>query len=142
MDLFNEVLKPDRETPRQWCTTRLTVIYKKGDKAMPGNYRPIATRPIMDKLFSRMLSSRIQPTLLAHQPPDQAAYRAGYSTEDHLVTVSVLTEAFRERNSDLWLGLVDFEKAFDTALWRVLEQQHVHDHYVHVLRKLYEHQLA
>ena len=49
---------------------------------------------------------------MSQQSPDQTAYRAGYSTEDHLLTVTLITELCSEWRSELWLGLIDFEKAF------------------------------
>eukprot|EP00959_Pyramimonas_sp_CCMP1952_P308046 6447040-Pyramimonas_sp.AAC.1 len=71
-----------------------------------------------------MLYNRLQPTIIAEQSVDQAAYRRGYSTTDHLLSVTLLVEGCAEWNEDLWLGLVDFEKAFDAvehpALWDVL----------------------
>ena len=75
----------------------------------------IAITPILYKLFSRVFCARIQTTLMPQQSPDQAAYRAGYSTEDHLLTVTLITELCSEWRSELWLGLIDFEKAFDTG---------------------------
>ena len=77
---------------------------------------------------------------------EQAAYRKGFCTEDHLLTLTLLTEKCLEWNHPLWLGLVDFEKAFDTvehaALWATLRKQHVPDQYVKILATLYEHQTA
>ena len=76
-----------------------------------------------------------------HQNVDQAAYRKGFSTEDHLLTVSLLVQNSREYNYPLRLALVDFEKAFDSvdhgALWEVLEKQTVPKHYIERLKRLY-----
>ena len=93
-----------------------------------------------------MLCNRLQEQLISKQGPEQAAYRAGYSTEDHLVSTTLLLERAAEWNVDIWLALVDFEKAFDSvehdALWQVLERQGINDAYVRLLRKLYEDQQA
>eukprot|EP00973_Karenia_brevis_P080329 11143847-Karenia_brevis.AAC.1 len=47
---------------------------------------------------------------------------------------------------NMWLGLVDFEKAFDTVehvpLWKVLKEQGLSDAYIGLLRKLYANQCA
>ena len=71
---------------------------------------------------------------------DQAAYRRHFSTEDHLLSVTLLIEKSHEYNHPLWLTFVDFEKAFDTAmltaLWSVLEEQGVPDHYIDILRSV------
>jgi hypothetical protein len=146
LDVFNDVLALREEPPRIWKQTRLTVIFKKGDPQMPGNYRPIAVIPILYKLFSRMLCNRLTKYIMEHQSVDQAAYRKGFSTADHLLTVSLLIEKSGEFNYPLWLALVDFEKAFDTVehspLWKVLEQQGVPSHYIKLLELLYTDQQA
>jgi len=88
----------------------------------------------------------MMPYVMSCQSVDQAAYRKGFSTEDHLFTVSMLIQSSREFNLPLWCGLVDFEKAFDTvehsALWHVLEQQKVPKRYIALLRSLYDGQVA
>ena len=117
------------------------VLFKKGDPALPSNYRPVAILPILYKLFSRMLCSRIKHTVVGQQSVDQAAYRPGFSTEDHLISLTLLLEACSEWSLPLWLGLVDFEKAFDTVehapLWDALEELGVQAEYVDLLKTLY-----
>ena len=146
LKLFNEVAAPDGEVPETWKHTRLVVLFKKGDPKLPKNYRPIAILPVLYKLFSRMLCNRIQSTIFDFQSPDQAAYRPGFSTADHLLSLTLLLESAREWQQDLWLGLVDFEKAFDkvdhTALWKALDVAGVDGAYAHMLRKLYAGQMA
>ena len=87
-----------------------------------------------------MLCTRIQPGLLEKQSVDQAAYRPGFSTKDHLLTMTLLVERCSEWNVDLWLGLVDFEKAFVSiehdGLWHVLADQGAHGDYVDLLKTL------
>ena len=115
LNLFNDIVVGGQGIPSRWKKTRLTVIFKKGNAKLLSNYRQIAITPILYKLFSRMFCECIQTTLMPQQSTDQAAYRAGYSTEDHLLTVTLITELCSEWRSELWLGLIDFEKAFDTG---------------------------
>jgi len=93
-----------------------------------------------------MLCNRITGTIMSNQSVDQAAYRKGFSTEDHLLSTALLIEGSLEFNEELWLALVDFEKAFDSvdhdALWSVLKTQAVDSKYIAVLRKLYYGQTA
>ena len=74
-----------------------------------------------------MLCVRLQPYIMEHQSVDQAAYRKGFSSDDHLFTVCQLIERSNEFNFEIWLGLVDYEKAFDTVehepLWKMLREQ-------------------
>ena len=93
-----------------------------------------------------MLCSRLAGYICAQQGVEQAAYRKGFSTEDHLVTASVLIEKCREYNHQLRVALVDYEKAFDTVsheqLWEILEKQGLPMPYVSLLRTLYTGQTA
>ena len=144
--LFNDILREDAVPPDTWQHTRLTVIFKKGDPKMASNYRPIAIIPILYKLFSRMLCNRIQSKVFSKLSPDQAAYRPGYATEDHLLSLTLLLERCTEWRQELWLGLVDFEKAFDCvehqALFAVLHKFGVHTCYINLIQRLYENQTA
>lgn len=100
----------------------------------------------MYKLFSRMLCHQVQTTIFAGLAPEQAAYRPGFGTEYHLLSLTFLFERCREWNQDLWLGVVDFEKAFDTVdhpmLWRALDETGVEPCYVNILQRLYASQEA
>ena len=140
-NLYNEVLKPDKAAPTQWRRTQFTVLHKSGDARLPHNYRPIAAIPLLYKLFSRLLYNRLETTLDAQQPPDQAGFRRHYSTEDHLFTFSLLQETCNEWQLPLWIATVDFKKAFDTAshsaLWAALLEQGISTNYVHLLTRLY-----
>ena len=83
---------------------------------------------------------------MGQQSVDQAAYRRGYSTEDHLLAATLLIEKTSEWNVDLWLGLVDVEKAFNTVdhgmLWKTLAEQGGEAGYIFLMQKLYSSQLA
>ena len=74
------------------------------------------------------------------------AYRQGFSTEDYLISLALLLEASAEWNVPLWLGLVDFERAFDTVehapLWDALEELGVESGYVDLLKTLYRKQAS
>ena len=146
LGLFNDILVAGAAPPETWRKTKLKVLFKKGDPKMPKNYRPIAMIQIMYKLFSRMLCRRVQDAVLRPQTPDQAAYRPGYSTDDHLLAMTLLFERCREWNQDLWIGMVDFEKAFDTvdhaSMWEILRDIGVHCDYIKILQRLYASQHA
>jgi len=83
---------------------------------------------------------------MREQSVDQAAYRQGFSTEDHLLSTTLLFEQCSEWSVDVWLGLVDFEKAFDTVehepLWEALVELGIQPAYVNLLKIMYSSQLA
>ena len=52
-----------------------------------------------------------------------------FGTEVHLLILILLLEKIGEWNVDIWLGLVDFEKIFDTVehdgVWMILKKQKI-----------------
>ena len=127
--------------------TRLTVVFKKGNAKLPSNCRPIAITPILYKIFSRKFCERIQTTLMSQQSPGQAAAVSCWLQHRRpFVAVTLITGLCSEWRSELWLGLIDFEKAFDTVehdvLWEVLKDQGLHPDYIDIIKRLYDGQTA
>ena len=83
-----------------------------------------------------MLLGRIKPTLIAAQSVDQAGFIPGFSTDDHLFTVSLLQAKAAEWRENVWVAAVDYSKAFDTvehaSLWRALQKKGIPDQYIKV----------
>ena len=75
-------MQQDDFTPKSWRKIRIQVIYKKGDREDPGNYRPICSLPVLYKLFATVLFARLAPSLHRVQPPDQAGVRPNHRCDD------------------------------------------------------------
>ncbi|GFR70622.1 endonuclease-reverse transcriptase, partial [Elysia marginata] len=80
---FNEILKTGK-IPTSWEEAKIIVIYKKGDPGDIKNYRPISLLSHSYKLFTRLLQTRMERILDENQPREQAGFRKGYSTTDHI----------------------------------------------------------
>ena len=139
-DLFNTCLH-HQLVPKAWKNALVVLIHKKGNTSDIKNYRPISLLPIMYKVFSNILLQRMIRTLDFHQPREQAGFRAGYSTIDHLQVVNQLQEKANEYNMPLCFAFVDYEKAFDSIefepLFEGLKNQGVDEAYLNILRNLY-----
>ena len=102
--------------------------------------------PILYKLFARLILARIRPTLENEQNVDQAGFRSGFSCDDHLQSIVLLTEGLSEFNLPFWVCAVDFAKAFDSvehsALWNALLNQGVSPRYIKLLAHLYKGQVG
>ena len=108
LSLYNDVILPDSPTPDQWKTANITVIHKAGDPKLPQNYRPITMIPMLYKLFARLLFNRLEEILDPHQSPDQAGFRRGFCTEDHLFTLVLIQEKAYEWQVPVWIATLDF----------------------------------
>ena len=87
--LFNMSLKSGI-VPRAFKLAEVRPLFKSGDPASPGNYRPVSLLPIISKILERIVQNQLQGQLSrVHALPDtQFAYRHGYSTEDALVVLT------------------------------------------------------
>lgn len=138
--LFNMILD-NGCTPNQWAESEMILLYKKGDPKNISNYRPISLLPSIYKLFSSIIEKRISVTLEHHQPIEQAGFRKGFCTIDHIHTVELIIEKYREYQRPLYIAFIDYQKAFDTILhssiWEALKTQDVENKYIDILKYLY-----
>ncbi|EYB92970.1 hypothetical protein Y032_0188g1163 [Ancylostoma ceylanicum] len=138
--LFTRYLS-ECKVPSQWKTSRTVLLYKKGDPQDIGNYRPICLLSVVYKLFTRVILNRIERTLDEGQPCEQEGFRKGFSTIDHIHTVTRLIEVSREYKMPLCLTFIDLKKAFDTveteAVLEALGNQGVPTQYIRIFRELY-----
>ena len=135
--LFNRCLS-DGRVPSSWKNASVVLIHKKGDTADIKNYRPISLLPVIYKVFSHILLQRM---LQALEQQEQAGFRPGFSTTDHIHVVSQLQEKANKYKIPLCFTFVDYEKAFDsiefTPLFTALANQGVDPAYITILRDLY-----
>ncbi|KAK6731405.1 hypothetical protein RB195_007711 [Necator americanus] len=140
--LFTRYLS-ECKVPKQWKTSKTVLLYKKGDPHDIGNYRPICLLSVIYKLFSRVILNRIEKVLDEGQPCEQAGFRKGFSTIDHIHTVLKLIEVSREYKMPLCLTFIDLKKAFDSveteAVVEALDNQGVPTQYIKVDGRLLHH---
>ena len=88
------------------------------------------------------MQTRIERTLDENQPREQAGFRKGYSTTDHLQALNQIIEKSNEYNLPLCIGFIDYEKAFDTvehffAIFEALRKTKVNETYINNLQNIY-----
>ena len=93
----------------------MIILHKKGDMRDIKNYRPISLLSHMYKLFTRILPKKMVRALDENQPREQSGFRKGYSTVDHLQTISQLIKKCNEFKRSLCIGYIDYEKAVDSV---------------------------
>lgn len=124
MPLYNSFFNLILETgilPDTWLEGIIRPIYKhKGDSSQPENYRPITILSCFGKLFTAVLNLRLNEFLNANDVlnENQAGFRAGYSTNDHIFVLHALIEILKSKKLKLFCSFIDFSKAFD-SVWRV-----------------------
>jgi len=105
-----------KSIPKDWATSSVTLIYKKGDPGMCDHYRPICLQSIGGKLFASMLKQRLLEAGIEDVLwPSQFGFRRGRSTEDAIFLARRRIELARaQRNGHICLLALDWAKAFDS----------------------------
>ena len=138
--IFNNILLTQK-IPPEWKEAKIIILFKKGDRKDIKNYRPISLLSHMYKLFTRVLQKRMERVLDYNQPREQAGFRKGFSTTDHLQTINQIMEKCNEFNIPLCLAFIDYEKAFDSvehwAIFEALRNIGIHETYVKILIDIY-----
>ena len=144
VSFFNTVLKTGI-IPDSWIEGIIRPIYKNNENPRnPENYQPITILSCFGKLFTAVLNLRLN-NFLKHNDileENQAGFRAGYSTTDHIFTLHTLTELLKSKHKKLYCSFIDFSKAFD-SVWRVrpwmkLIKNGVNGNFFRIIYSLYQ----
>ena len=137
--LFTNCLST-RKIPQNW-NNAIIILHKKGDIEDINNYRPISLLSHMSKLFTKVIKNRIEKQLDINQPREQAGFRSGYSTTDHLQVVIQLVQKANEYELPMCMAFVDYEKAFDSVehigIIDALKEHQVDSIYLEMLTNIY-----
>jgi hypothetical protein len=138
--LFTNCLST-RKIPQNWNNAIIILLHKKGDIKDINNYRPISLLSHMSKLFTKVIKNRIEKQLDINQPREQAGFRSGYSTTDHLQVVTQLVQKANEYELPMCMAFVDYEKAFDSVehigIIDALKEHQVDSIYLEMLTNIY-----
>ena len=100
-----------RESSSQFC--------KKGEHTDPDNYKGITLLSVLGKVFTIILNKRITKWTENNKiiVENQAGFRKGYQTSDHIFTLQNLAKQDINKKQKLFVCFVDFKKAYD-LVWR------------------------
>src|SRR3977135_2704666 len=115
--LFTNCLR-QRTIPKEWNNAIIILLHKNGDVKDINNYRPISLLSHMSKLFTKVIKNRIEKQLHINHAREQAGFRSGYSTSDHLQVITQLVQKSNEHELPMCFIFVDYEKAFDS--WSIV----------------------
>ena len=94
-------------------------VFKKGDKADPGNCRGMTLFSTADKIFCKILNDRMG-TLLetdAEISEGQAGFRPNRSCVDHVYTVGKMLQGRKDAGLTTYCFFLDVQNGYDTV-WR------------------------
>ena len=114
--LFQKSLS-EGNLPDDWLAACITAIHKKGDKSLPGNYRPIS----MTSILCKIMESLVRDNLVEHMERNGlfSAFQHGFvPLGDCLTNLLVCIEKWveiLEANDCVDVVYTDFSKAFDSV---------------------------
>ena len=116
LKLFNKTVKVGK-LPKSWKTAEVRPIFKKGNKATPGNYRPVSLTSVVCKVFESFIRDALYKHLIDNNllAIEQYGFCKGRSCITQLL--STLFDWFQGLDSHIPVDAVylDFRKAFDTV---------------------------
>ena len=142
--LFNIVLQRGI-IPSDWCVGLIMPLYKnKGSPNDPDNYRGITLLSCIGKLFTAAVNHRLTNYLEQSGAigDEQAGFRAGFSTVDHIFTLHAIIDLYLYKKERLYCAFIDYKKAFDlvdrSRLWMKLISNGINGRIVNAIYNLYK----
>ena len=131
--------------PEDWYQSITAMLFKKGDRSDPVNYRPISLLNCPLKIFTQMLHNRLykwseDSNIL---PESQAGFRKSRSCHENVFTLKAAVDVrLRKKNRKLFAFFIDFSRAFPSIphdkLWNKLFEIGVSAKIIRWLKTLYE----
>ena len=153
----------ERRIPKTWNEANMVIFFKIGNRKDINNCTPICLLSNIYKLFTKIITTRLEKKLDKNQPREQAGFRSKYSsifnssgpkrhlaywacaralsTTDHIHAINQIKDKCRKYNILLCFAFVDYEKAFDSvqtqAILTSLQEQGIEDVYIEILKDIY-----
>ena len=109
--------------PVQWAVAKVFNIFKKGCRLSPGNYRGISIMNALAKLYDMVLCRRLQMWYRCYF--QQAGSQKGRGCEEQIFVIRLLIDIARKCGFTLFIGVVDYQKAYDKVKrFALLERLH------------------
>ena len=108
------------ELPIIWLKANVVPVYKKGDKQLVENYRPVSLLCICGKIMERAVFNIVFPQIKDQIHHLQHGFVKGRSTVTQLVTVFHEISSILDGSGQVDMLYLDFCKAFDSVSHRLL----------------------
>ena len=104
------------EMPKEWTLATISPLFKKGDRSLACNYRPVSLTRVPCKLLEHIVRSNIMAHLDEHKLPSdkQPAFRKWHCCETQLATVINDWAKILDNKGEVDTFPLDLQKAFDT----------------------------
>ncbi|KAK3089125.1 hypothetical protein FSP39_001036 [Pinctada imbricata] len=106
-----------RRVPNDWKKARISAIFKKGNKSLAGNYRPVSLTSIICKIMEKLVRDHLVEhfTKNSYFTSKQYGFMAGRSTALQLIRVMDEWTSALDCGYGIDCIYMDYQKAFDTV---------------------------
>ena len=113
------------EIPKEWSLANICPLFKKSDRSLACNYRPVSLTCVPCKLLEHIVCSNTMAHLDEYEllSDRQHAFRKGHSCETQLTTVINNWAKILDNRGQVDTFILDFEKAFDTPPHELLKSK-------------------
>ena len=111
--------------PKKWSLANICPLFKKSDRSLVCNYRPVSLTCVPCKLLEHIVCSNIMAHLDEYKllSGRHRAFRNGHSCETQLTTVINDWAKILDNRGHVHTFILDFEKAFDTRPHELLKSK-------------------
>ena len=100
----------------------ISVLYKKKERNDPRNYRPITLLNGDYKIFTRILTRRMNEAVLQFVSPQQNGFVPGGFLPENIMLLKLIQAYVEAEDEDAYFVYLDMEKAFDRCSWTYLHE--------------------
>ncbi|XP_049809026.1 uncharacterized protein LOC126252198 [Schistocerca nitens] len=144
-NLFERCLNGE-DVPNDLKVGYISVIHKKGAKDECKNYRGITVTNTFSRLYGRIIKYLLEQEYKEKEPEEQAGFRVGRSTIDHIFCLQQIIEKKMVRAQPIHLVFIDIEKAYDSvplsSLWKALISIGINPRIIKAIQNLYKNSIS
>lgn len=103
--------------PELWKISKVTPVFKKGDRGDPMNYRPISTGSLLCKCMEKIIHNSINSFMEKHNlhSPYQHGFTPGRSCSTNLLTYYRVIQKLLRDHPAVYTVFLDIARAFDSV---------------------------
>ena len=140
-ELLENIWKYEK-VPSRWKEGLIIKLLKKGNLKECKNSGGITLLSVAGKILGRIIIDRLRNGVDKRLRMEQAGYRNGRGTTEQVFVLRNILEQVNEWQSTLYLGFVDFEKAFDSvhraSLWIIMKKYGIPEKLVRMVKLFYD----
>uniref|UniRef100_A0A8D8W5N2 Craniofacial development protein 2 n=2 Tax=Cacopsylla melanoneura TaxID=428564 RepID=A0A8D8W5N2_9HEMI len=144
-EVFNNIYNSG-DIPVEWLKSEFIALPKKPSAKKCDEYRTISLMSHLLKLFLKIIHKRIYKKCESQISPNQFGFVNAVGTREALFAIQILVQRCRDVNCDVYICLVDYQKAFDRVkhgkMIDILKETGIDEKDLRIIGNLYWNQTA